>query len=50
MMGKRATRNLYGKCIRCDRILGQTEYEVDTGNLCRECRKITINADYEGEK
>lgn len=46
-MGRRATRKLYGTCIRCGRILGKSEFEIDTGNLCVECRKVTINEDYE---
>ena len=30
-------------CIRCGKKLTKEEHEKDTGNLCEECRKVTIN-------
>lgn len=36
-------------CIRCGKRLTEEEYEIDTGNLCEECRGETINSS-EGEQ
>jgi hypothetical protein len=33
----------YGNCVVCGKSLLKEEYEIDTGNLCEECRKETIN-------
>ena len=32
-------------CIRCGKKLTKEEHEIDTGNLCEDCRKVTINED-----
>jgi hypothetical protein len=32
-------------CIRCGKKLTKEEHEIDTGNLCGDCRKATINED-----
>jgi hypothetical protein len=34
-------------CIRCSKKLSKEECEIDTGNLCEDCRKVTINEDYQ---
>ena len=31
-------------CLICGKKLTKEEHEVDTGNLCEECRKETINS------
>lgn len=32
-------------CIRCGKKLTKEEHEIDTGNLCEECRQVTINSE-----
>jgi ribosomal protein L44E len=32
-------------CERCGKKLTKEEHEIDTGNLCEDCRKVTINED-----
>jgi hypothetical protein len=38
-------REIQTTCICCGKRLTTEEYEIDTGNLCEECRKETINAE-----
>ena len=42
-------REIQTTCIRCGKRLTEEEYEIDTGNLCEECRGETINSS-EGEQ